>query len=254
MALLAKNAEAFELDDVVPESPIHYDTVVTNSRIGLGLIADATASTVSRIKQLNPALLGHATPDAPYSLRIPKDTSERFQQEIAAVPEARRLSWRRHEVRPGQTLTQIAAAYRVRTQDVAIANQFGSTRSLAPGDHLTIPVAPKPEPVPRRVGHDSALPASHGLASHGVASRYQVRSGDTLAAIAKRYGVTIAQLQHWNRLTHAKLKVGQVLTVREPSLAAGFRPPGAPQLLLTAVFSPRPKRNLTRLGFFFPLE
>jgi membrane-bound lytic murein transglycosylase D len=209
MAFLAKNAEEFGLDDVVPEPPIHYDTVITRGRIGIALIADATGATPARIKQLNPALLGQATPDSPYALRIPSGTTERFEQEMAVVPEARRVSWRRHEVREGETLAQIAARYRVRADEITALN--GSSRSgLNPGDRLTIPVAYRPEPARRAPG---------GLGDR-LGPRYTVRQGDTLGAIARRYGVTVSQLQAWNGLKGTRLSIGQVLQVQA---AAGRR-------------------------------
>ncbi|WP_437890054.1 murein transglycosylase D [Phytobacter sp. V91] len=42
---------------------------------------------------------------------------------------------------------------------------------------------------------------------------YKVRSGDTLSGIAARLGVTAKDLQQWNSLRSASLKVGQNLTV-----------------------------------------
>ena len=217
MALVAKNADHFHLGDVVPESPIHYDTVQTNSRIGLRLIADATGTTAERIKQLNPALLGQSTPDGPYALRIPKDTTERFHSEIAAVPEARRLSWRRHEVQPNETVSQIAAQYKVKIQDVLAVNHL-ETAGPAPGDRLTIPVPYRPEVV--RAAYSPASGRTHLV-------HYRVRSGDSLGSIARRHRVSVAQLQQWNGLHGTKLQVGQVLNVRtttsSPSQAAPRR-------------------------------
>ena len=40
-----------------------------------------------------------------------------------------------------------------------------------------------------------------------------VRAGDTLARIAKRYHVRVAQLQRWNHLHGDAIKVGQKLAV-----------------------------------------
>lgn len=45
-------------------------------------------------------------------------------------------------------------------------------------------------------------------------THYVVKSGDTLSAIAKKFGVSVSQLMAWNHLTNAdQLKVGQVLIV-----------------------------------------
>lgn len=54
-----------------------------------------------------------------------------------------------------------------------------------------------------------------------LASRsYKVRSGDTISGIASRLGVTTKDLQQWNNLRGASLKVGQNLTVGAGSSAS----------------------------------
>jgi membrane-bound lytic murein transglycosylase D len=54
-----------------------------------------------------------------------------------------------------------------------------------------------------------------------LASRsYKVRSGDTISGIASRLGVTTKDLQQWNNLRGANLKVGQNLTVGAGSSAS----------------------------------
>ena len=220
MTLLAKNPDAFGLDDVSPEPAIHYDTITTRSRIAIPLVADLTGATPARIKQLNPALLGPATPDAAYSLRIPKGTAERFEQEVGLIPESRRASWRRHEVRGQETLTQIALRYKVRPEEIVAVNQLEG-RELASGQRLTIPVAYRPDPVRR-------FPA--GLGERAGGPRYAVKQGDTLGAIAKRQGVTVAQLQAWNGLRSTRLAIGQVLSVQpgQPSRQVVSQSPRTP--------------------------
>src|SRR5699024_10381304 len=42
---------------------------------------------------------------------------------------------------------------------------------------------------------------------------YTVKSGDTLSAIAKRYGVTVTQLKEWNDLNSDLILIGQKLKV-----------------------------------------
>lgn len=46
-------------------------------------------------------------------------------------------------------------------------------------------------------------------------SSYKVKSGDTLGAIAKRYGCSVKQLQQWNGLKNTNIRVGQVLRIRK---------------------------------------
>lgn len=45
---------------------------------------------------------------------------------------------------------------------------------------------------------------------------YTVKSGDTLSAIAKKYGTTVSQLVKWNNIANAnKIYVGQLLIVKK---------------------------------------
>ncbi|MBI3665606.1 MAG: transglycosylase SLT domain-containing protein [Acidobacteria bacterium] len=244
MTLLGKNAEAFHLDDIVPEEPIDYDTVQTNSRIGLPLIADAAGSAVERIKQLNPALLRSSTPAGPYSLRIPKDTAEQFEREIAAVPEIHRQSWRRHQMRENETLTRIAALYKVRPRDIATVNHLGSA-DPRPGDRLNIPVPLRPEPV-------QTAAAGVGRRTQAI---HKVQPGETLGGVARRYRVTVAQLQVWNHLEGDHLQVGHVLSIRRPHGAqhragAGGSPArkGASSARAAATGSGRPRQSIREVA------
>lgn len=54
----------------------------------------------------------------------------------------------------------------------------------------------------------NAMPAM--LAS---GTTYKVKSGDTLGAIARRYGVTVNQLMRWNNLNNSNLRIGQVIRI-----------------------------------------
>jgi membrane-bound lytic murein transglycosylase D len=67
--------------------------------------------------------------------------------------------------------------------------------------------------------HTATIAASaRSTASARPAARdvnYQVRSGDTLSSIARRFAVTVAQLQSWNQMGRSTaLRAGQRLTVR----------------------------------------
>jgi len=42
---------------------------------------------------------------------------------------------------------------------------------------------------------------------------YKVRRGDNLTAIAKKYGVTVADLRKWNNISGSRINAGQNLTI-----------------------------------------
>lgn len=102
---------------------------------------------------------------------------------------------RRHTVRAGQTLGQIADRYRVSVDDIKAANRLRGTRIRA-GQKLTIPTA----------------------------GEVYVRAGQTLERIARQHDVSVESLRRTNRLRpNARVRAGDRL------LLPGFEPaPEAP--------------------------
>ena len=59
------------------------------------------------------------------------------------------------------------------------------------------------------------LPPAAQVASSGSSSKtHTVRSGDTLGAIAKNYGVRVSDIQRWNGLRGTTIRIGQKLKVK----------------------------------------
>lgn len=58
-------------------------------------------------------------------------------------------------------------------------------------------------------------------------TKYVVRKGDTLSALAKRYGVTVAAIRNANGLSSSRIYVGQVLSI--PTSRGRVRTPVPPQ-------------------------
>ncbi|HBG70175.1 MAG: hypothetical protein A2W93_10585 [Bacteroidetes bacterium GWF2_43_63] len=52
----------------------------------------------------------------------------------------------------------------------------------------------------------------------GTGQYYIVRSGDNLSTIAKRYGVTVSDLQKWNNLSSTRINAGQKLLVSKTAV------------------------------------
>lgn len=102
-----------------------------------------------------------------------------------------------HVVKAGETLFAISRQYSVPVEDLRKWNNLsGST--ISTGQRLF--VGPP---------SNESAPAS---ATSGV--QHRVAPGETLTAISRRYGVTIAELTEWNRLTSTTVETGQVLVIR----------------------------------------
>jgi membrane-bound lytic murein transglycosylase D len=139
MTIMTKNAKEYGLDEVVPQTPLEYDTVDMNAATNLELIGDLTDTPVSQLMELNPALLKSIAPDG-YSVRVPKGSGSTLSAAIQTVPATQRASWRMHLVTEGDTLAAIARRYGSTPKSIADANQLGNGMPNN-GDRLLIPAA-----------------------------------------------------------------------------------------------------------------
>src|SRR5579859_4923960 len=206
LTLIAKDAAHYGIH-VERDDPVPTDVVKPGRAIDLRLVAESIDVDVETLHQLNPALLRLATPDDPsFELHLPKGTAAKFSAEIADIPPEKWVSWRRHRVEPGDTLTSLAKKYKVTATAIAAANSLGDTRSLTPGDKLIIPAA---QPV-------------SDMKSRLV--RYRVRKGDTLGGIADQFSGSTDELRKWNSLKTGRVSRGMVLRVYTIGGAPEARP------------------------------
>jgi len=195
LTLIAKDAAHYGIQTNL-EQPVPYDVVKPGRAIDLRLVAETIDANVETLRALNPSLLRMATPDDPsFELHLPPGTAEKFSAEIAGIPPEKWVSWRRHRVEAGETLTALARKYHVTAPAIAAANNLGKNDVLTPGDKLIIPASqPESETKSRLV-------------------RYRVRKGDTLGGIADQFSVSPEAIRKWNGLKTARVSRGMVLRV-----------------------------------------
>jgi len=195
LTLIAKDAAHYGVQTDL-DQPVPSDVVKPGRAIDLRLVAETIDVDAETLRSLNPSLLRMATPDDPsFELHLPRGTAQKFSAEIADIPPEKWVSWRRHRVEAGETLTSLAKKYHVAAPAIAAANSLGRTDVLSPGDKLIIPASqPVAETKSRLV-------------------RYRVRKGDTLGGIADQFSVSPEELRKWNALKAARVSRGMVLRV-----------------------------------------
>ncbi len=128
----------------------------------------------------------------------------------------------KYKVKSGDTLTAIAARYKVSIQAIMAANAMKDD-TIRIGEELSIPLpTPTPPPggflqppvgtTPTALSFQSPPTSATPAGTPGVI-RHTVQSGDTLITIAATYGSTVDAIRAANRLTSDFLSVGQVLLV-----------------------------------------
>jgi membrane-bound lytic murein transglycosylase D len=195
LTLIAKDAPHYGIQ-AEPEAPVASDIVKPGRAIDLRLVAETIDVDVETLRALNPSLLRLATPDDPaFELHLPPGSAERFSAEIADIPPDKWVSWRRHRVAAGETLTSIAKKYRVTPKAIADANNLEHTTALNTGEKLIIPAI---EPTAENKRHMVS---------------YRVRKGDTLGGIADRFSVETEDVRKWNHLSANRVSRGMVLRI-----------------------------------------
>jgi membrane-bound lytic murein transglycosylase D len=195
LTLIAKDAAHYNIQ-AEPEAPVPTDVVKPGRAIDLRLVAESIDVDVETLRSLNPSLLRFATPDDPsFELHLPQGTSQKFSDEIAVIPADKWVSWRRHRVEAGETLTALAKKYRVTAAAIADANNLERNAALDAGEKLIIPATPPQSETKRRL------------------VSYRVRRGDTLGGIADRFSVDAEDIRKWNRLKSNHVGRGMVLRI-----------------------------------------
>jgi len=206
LTLIAKDAAHYGIQ-AEPEAPAPSDVVKPGRAIDLRLVAETIDVDVETLRTLNPSLLRLATPDDPsFELHLPAGTTERFSAEIADIPADKWVSWRKHRVEAGETLTSIGKKYHVTPTAIAAANNLEHGAALAGGEKLIIPATQSQAEVKRRL------------------VSYRVRRGDTLLGIADRYSVSPDDVRKWNRLRSNHVNRGMVLRIYTLGGAPEARP------------------------------
>jgi len=116
-----------------------------------------------------------------------------------------------HIVKKGESLSSIAQKHQVSIPRIKEANELEDTR-LQIGQSLTIP---KPSPAASNPSSPRKGSLSNAAQSEDFPETHVVKNGDTLSAIAKRYGLTVQELQEINELKGTRLRIGQVLQLKQ---------------------------------------
>jgi membrane-bound lytic murein transglycosylase D len=218
--LVAREPEKYGFQ-VTPEPLLTFDTVPVTGALDLRVVAECANTGVSRIQMLNPELRRLATPAGrTYQVKVPTGSGGSTRECLDAIPAERRVTFRTHVLRKGETLSALARMYGSRPQDIAAANGLATSKRLARGTELIIPVPPPAasakaaSTTPVKTATTTVNPTASRASSQRVRVNYRVKSGDTLTRIAARFNTTVRSLLSWNKGVRAsRIEAGDLLTV-----------------------------------------
>ncbi len=224
--VIARNPSQYGFD-FEPEQPAAVDKVTLPRPVDLRRVAEWTDTPVDEIQAMNPELRRWTTPvrDTSYELKVPAGTAERVHARLRDARATDLASLKYYVVKKGDTLPLIARKLHVGKADLAEANYLPVKARVTAGQKLMVPVeatvlmaANTERTVPateaRTTVAQSGQLARAAANSNRVKSTYEVKSGDTLASIARLFKTTVASVKTWNpRLPGDRVTAGQRLTV-----------------------------------------
>ena len=195
----------------LPDQP-YFVTVEKTRPIDLKLAARFAGMTEAEFLALNPA---HNRPVISASrnntLKIPVDRIDRFKAAMAEHAAQKRpfVSWQPHTLQPGESLAEIASRGGLTVPELLRANGISAGTHLLAGTRLLVPT--------HRVSDENLVEQFDGPRLYQQVDAgplvHRVRRGETGTSIARRYGLTLAELRTMNRRV-SPLKPGMTLTVR----------------------------------------
>jgi membrane-bound lytic murein transglycosylase D len=225
LTIIGKNPEKYGFN-IQPDTPLETERVQVDKATDLRVIAEAISVPVEGLRELNSHVLRWTTPpdDKEFQLILPKGYADTFNQQIASLPESKRVLFREHVVQKGDTLGVIAKKYGTTPSQLIQANNLGKTPVLKVGRSIIIPMSGATPPQQLSAAK-TASPRTGFTTGSAQTTSYIVQPGDTLSKIAARYHTTVEKLQSLNHLSSTRLAVGKRLIISQPVVTTASSSP-----------------------------
>ncbi len=193
---IVADPEKYQLTLPVVADEQQFMVADIGSQLDLALAAELAGVDVDTVYQYNPGYNRWSTdPSGPHTLVMPIDVADQFVAALAEVPAGDRVRWKRHKVKDGQAISQIAEQYNTTVSTIRSANNLrGNT--IRAGHHLMIPVATKPLSAYSKSA-DARLAKTQNKPRAGSKIEHVVKSGESFWTISRRYKVTHRKLVVW---------------------------------------------------------
>lgn len=187
--------------------------VDTGSQLDLALAAELADINVDTLYEYNPAFNRWATsPNGPHKLLLPAEAAETFTENLALLDKSKRIKWKRHKIKEGETLSHIAVKYNSTVKHLRKTNNL-RRNSIRTGKYLLIPLASENQSH-YSLSANQRKKSIQSTKQSGRKTIHTVKNGESFWLIARRYDVSMHKLAKWNGMAvRDQLKIGQKLVI-----------------------------------------
>jgi membrane-bound lytic murein transglycosylase D len=221
------------------ENQPYFVTVRRTRDIDVQVAAKLAELPVEEFKALNPQFNKPVIVGSPDTqILLPKSNADKFRSNLSKWTHAL-SSWTAHKVTTArERIETIAARFRTTPEIIREVNNIPPRMVLKAGSTVLVPRSEEQDKdIAQEVAETATLAMEPDLPP---TRRISVKVGrrDTLASIAARHGVSIAQVKAWNSLSRDTVARGQTLALHVPTQLRVMR---------TSVGKPRIQRQAARV-------
>jgi membrane-bound lytic murein transglycosylase D len=235
--------ESFGLTLAEVQNRPYFTVVTTDRHIDVKLAAKLAEMPVEEFQALNPS---HNRPviraDASQPILLPADRAESFETNLKTHGESL-TSWQSYTIEQGDRIERIAQRFGIGLAQLKEINSIPARLRNLVGITILVPA------IGDQSGGDIAAagfaapvvaPVAGPAAAAAQAAKHVVKAGETLAGIAQRYRLNVAQLAARNGIRNGKIRAGQTLTLASAGGQVTSRTKESPAAKRATASTPKP--------------
>jgi membrane-bound lytic murein transglycosylase D len=214
LTCLFKNPEQYDFE--YPGTPDQQviAAVDLGRQADLVLVSQMAAVPIDVVFTLNPGYNRWATsPDGPYRIVLPFENAELLEKSLEKIDSSSLMKWDQVVVESGDSLSRISARHHVPVSVLRTSNNIEGDL-IRVGQKLRLP---RDEQLLVDPLYAAAAIELQNLQSGLIAAdriTHRVRPGESLSVIARRYRVSVRDLQRWNNISDPRrLRAGATIVV-----------------------------------------
>lgn len=188
--LIANNPQQYGFGHVRPAPLLQYDRIRVPALTNLSLLAQASDTSVEYLRYLNPHLRTNTTPPEPYIINVPAGKANEVVAVFRKLPAASRNMASVTKTAAGETWQNIANRTGVSIEELQAANSGANV----PRGKIVVPNSNV-----RKIVYSRPTAPVASTTTSGVRV-VKAKSGDTVAKIAAREGISPVELAKYNGL------------------------------------------------------
>lgn len=204
--LIANNPNAYGFSHVRPAPQLTYDMIRVPSSTGLGLVAQASDTSVEYLRYLNPELRTNMTPPEPYVIRVPAGRANKVLAVMKRVPGGRGSNVELTTAVAGESIQNVSNRTGISVEQLQAVNGGAIPKDgkiVVPTNNVKRTALVRPST------STTTAPAGKGI------QLVKAVNGDTVAKIAARFGVPAIEVAKFNGLSSVSnpLPVGREIRI-----------------------------------------